>query len=113
MGGGSLGGRYGDIGGMVEAWLPLEFCRFCGSVDTVDGDRRGSASGSMAYLGSQGASRYRCNRCRLVYVGDPGSVIDMDLGYSGDSSGISGSGAGEGYCGDCDSSVVCGFCGYS
>ena len=71
---------YGDIGGRVEAWLLLEFCGFCGSVDTVNGDRRGFASGSMAYLGSQGALRYRCRRCRLAYVDEPGSVVDMDLG---------------------------------
>ena len=79
----------------------------------MDGDRLGSASGSVVYLGSQGTSRYRCNRCRLVCVGDPGSVVDMDLGELGDNNGMSGSGAGEGYCGDCDSCVVCGFCGYS
>ena len=91
---------------MVEAWLPWELCGFCGS---VEGNRLGSASGSMAYLGSQGVSRYHCSRCRLVCVGDPGSVVDMDLGESGENYGIGGSGAGEEYCGD----VVCGFCGYS
>lgn len=40
-----LGGRYGDIGDIVEAKLPCVFLRFCGSVRTVVRDRRRSASG--------------------------------------------------------------------
>ena len=40
-------------------------------------------------------------------------MVDVDLGYSGDSNGFVGSGAGEGYCGDWDSYVVCGSCRYS
>ena len=113
MGGSSLGGRYGDVGGIVEAWLPWLSVASCGSVGAVDGDRRESASGSMLYLEFQGASKYRCKRCRFACVEDPGSVVDTNCGYSGDNNGISGSGAGEGHCGDCDTCVVCGSCGYS